>query len=1436
MVVLGTLALAPTATANDPDVSLMIGGPALLRPEGVAVDPAGNLWVTDTDANRVRELSPSGTPLLTFGQPGGGNGQFSQPIAIALGPDGTVYVGDFGANRIERFNSAGAFLSTFGSHGSGNGQFDGIGGIAVDSSGNVYVADSVNNRVQKFSATGQYQSQFGTTGSANGQLRAPSGIALDSAGNIYVADGLNCRVQKFDSSGQYVSAIGSPLDCTVGSGDGHVAIPSGVTVDRSGNVYIADIAFRVQKFNSAGQFQWRVGAPVSDQTPSALPGRFASPEGLAIDSAGNLYVADGANRRIEKFNSAGAYQSQIAGATFGPNGLASPAGIAVNRSGDIFVADTSSGSEIQRYNSAGVHQSHIGSLGVAGGFLNDADDVAVDGAGNMYVVEKSAHTVFKLDSTGTVLAVIGSDVLTEPEGVTVDSAGNVYVADAGTNHVQKFGPDGTPVLTIGTKGSGNGQFLRPWDVAVDSAGNLYVSDNFNHRVEKFDSTGAYKSQFGSVGSGNGQFKYPGWIAVDAADNVYVADTQNHRVEKFDSTGAYKSQFGTFGSGNGQFGTPEGIAVDAAGNAYVSDNNGNHRVEKFNSAGAYVSQFGATGSANAQFNDIRGLALDQSGHVYVVDNGNHRVQKFDPSGNYQAQFGSAAGADGTFLFPRGLAVDAGDNLYVADWGNSRIQKFDAAGTFQSKFGDANSVPTDAAIDSAGKTYVTDSLNGVIERFGPDGARLPDLALPPGTGPGQIKGLEGIALDSAGNIYVTDPVQGRVLKFDPTGVFKFEIDGFLGQSLIHPWGVTVDSKGNIYVADPGWSSVFKFNAVGSYVRFWQGDDMAVPLVSGVHQHRRPAGDLAPGPGGPHQSASYGEAAAAGTPTRSPTRYHPDADTDRTNDAAVEPQAERGEATRRREREVRGDGEEHGEDRRLAREGLRAAAQERQEECEGGVQIHQHVGGGPLSARDHHRQDDAEGPRHLQARVHGDFRHRLHGAREGQSEGRPAQMRNTIDGGVMYRLRRSFVLILGVSVALAFAPAARADHWERGPDLDYPHGLASTPTLHDGSFLVFGALGGGNPDPFSVLRYDPGSGTFTHIEDALYANIRPITVTLKDGRVLLAGGQSPQDGSHQKTAQVYDPSTDAWTPVNNTMSIGRQSTPLNPGATLLPDGRVLFASSQDPTVSHNEVDIYDPRTNAFTSAAPLHHARTLSAQTLLPDGRVLVAGGANETGAVNTGEVYDPATNTWRDTANDVPEQHLYPLLQTLANGKVLLGGGFTNVNAPGAPAHLGSVRPRDEHVRPGRSDALGPHRRGGGDAARRAGPGDGRRRRRRQPDRRRGNLFPLLGNVDHRRPDGHALALSSSGRPSGRSRLRLLRERVDRKCADDDVHAVLRAERAAQRQRGGRPRFGDGQLGGARVERRQPDPRLHRDGLRPASRSTPPAPERRSRSVGWPTARR
>jgi DNA-binding beta-propeller fold protein YncE len=264
-------------------------------PSDVAVDQEGNVYVADTDNNRIQVFSSNGTFISGWGKYGGANGTLRSPEGIAIDPlSGNVYVADTDNNRIQVFSSNGTFISGWGRYDPRalNGSFDHPKGVAVDQEGNVYVADTAHHRIQVFSSNGTFISGWGKYGGANGTLRSPEGIAIDPlSGNVYVADTDNNRIQVFSSNGTFMSKWGTHSPRAL---NGSFSSPSDVTVDQEGNVYVADAGNnRIQVFSSNGTFMSKWG------TYGRAREHLMSPEGIAIDPlSGNVYVADAANSRI----------------------------------------------------------------------------------------------------------------------------------------------------------------------------------------------------------------------------------------------------------------------------------------------------------------------------------------------------------------------------------------------------------------------------------------------------------------------------------------------------------------------------------------------------------------------------------------------------------------------------------------------------------------------------------------------------------------------------------------------------------------------------------------------------------------------------------------------------------------------------------------------------------------------------------------------------------------------------------------------------------------------------------------------------------------------------------------------------------------------------------------------------------------------------------
>ncbi len=257
-------------------------------PAGVETDQFGNLYVADSEQNRIQKFNPSGEYLDQWDGSASGNGTFNLPAGLTFTPDGSIYVLEtYGSRRVMKFDSNWNYLSQWGGTGSGNGKFNSPSGITSDSLGNIYILDAGNRRVQKFDSDGTYITKWGSNGSGNGQFFIPQGIATDSDDNIYVADTYNDRVQKFDSDGAYITKWGSN-----GSGNGQFNQPFGIEIDSQGNVNVADIGnSRIQKFDANGTYlaQWGTEVP-----------SFA-PYYIAADSKGNVYASDGNNLLIQKF-------------------------------------------------------------------------------------------------------------------------------------------------------------------------------------------------------------------------------------------------------------------------------------------------------------------------------------------------------------------------------------------------------------------------------------------------------------------------------------------------------------------------------------------------------------------------------------------------------------------------------------------------------------------------------------------------------------------------------------------------------------------------------------------------------------------------------------------------------------------------------------------------------------------------------------------------------------------------------------------------------------------------------------------------------------------------------------------------------------------------------------------------------------------------------
>ncbi len=299
-----------------------------------------------------------------------------------------------------------------------------------------------------------------------------------------------------------------------------------------------------------------------------------------------------------------------------------PAGIAVDSHGEVYVADARN-HRIQKFDANGTFLTAWGSLGSGVGEMWHPLGLAVDSADRVYVVDSANSRIQIFDRTGAYLDHWGS-VTSQPadgeffwpSGVAVSSQDQVYVTDQGSldriwgHNVQVFEATGDFLYRWGVSGTGVGNFVFPSGIAIDASDAVYVADTGNHRIQKSDALGNFVQAFGGFGTGAGQLNQPRGLAVDAAGALYVADWANHRVQVFDATGIATVSWGVAGTGGGEFLFPFFVAVDAAGNVFVSDTL-NHRVQKFSfgrQIDVVVKPGGGTPSVNLRSNGLLKVAV------------------------------------------------------------------------------------------------------------------------------------------------------------------------------------------------------------------------------------------------------------------------------------------------------------------------------------------------------------------------------------------------------------------------------------------------------------------------------------------------------------------------------------------------------------------------------------------------------------------------------------------------------------------------------------------------------------------------------------------------------------------------------------------------------------------------------------------------------------
>jgi sugar lactone lactonase YvrE len=674
----GPAAITTLAGGVGPSIGLATGL-GLRYPIFPTVDAAGNIFFVDVDDHRVWKITPDGTMSVVAGNGMAGlsgdggpatSASLNLPQAVAVNSAGNLYITDANNNRIRMVTPAGVISTLAGTGIAGFGgdrgpalqaQVNSPGGIVTDSAGNIFFSDDINYRIRMVTpagiistvagnGSGAYSGDGGPAASAGlGPLNSP-GMALDIVGNLYIPDGVG-RVRKVAPSGIISTVAGNGTAGFKGDGSAATAAsldaPSGVAVDPAGSLYISDSNNnRIRRVTAAGIISTIAGNGTAGYNGegAAVNAQLNFPIGVALDTAGNLYIADPENRRLRKVTPAGAI-STVAGdgtAGFGGDGasatsavLGFPLGVALDSAGNVFIADYDN-NRVRKVTPFGLITTVAGTG--SPGFSGDEGPalaaklfkpygLAVDSGGNLLIADSYNERIRKVTAAGVISTFAGNGLSAfagdggpatkgqfYPFGIGLNSAGNLYIADWSNNRIRRVTPADviTTVAGSATKGFfGDGgpataaRLSGPYDVAVDGSGSLYIADTGNNRIRKVTPAGVISTVAGNNTngwSGDGgpaiaaSLSSPESVAVDGPGNLYIADAGNNRIRKVTPAGIISTIAGTGVSGfsgdggpaaSAQLSGPQGIKVDSAGNIYFADFL-NHRIREIVAQPAVVT--------------------------------------------------------------------------------------------------------------------------------------------------------------------------------------------------------------------------------------------------------------------------------------------------------------------------------------------------------------------------------------------------------------------------------------------------------------------------------------------------------------------------------------------------------------------------------------------------------------------------------------------------------------------------------------------------------------------------------------------------------------------------------------------------------------------------------------------------------------------------------
>ena len=727
-------------------------------PDGIAVDQQGNVFVSDRTNNTIRRITPAGVVTTIAGKAGvsgstdgpGADARFNYPRGLAVDAAGNIFVSERLNHTIRKITPSGQ-VSTFAGFPLSSGSTDGIGSsarfnnptdVVVDSSGVLYVTDFLGDRIRRISPDAAVTTYVFPTASGsapfipNSSTNSPIGLAINPERVLFAIEHNRNNVIRILPDNSLARIAGSDSYAT-GASDGlgtsaSFRFPVGIAADARGNCYIADTnSHTIRKINSNGWVSTIGGTPerIGQGIGIGAAAHFNTPTSLAVGPDGAIYVANKFGNNIVKgvvtgpeievsssmplsppvwidsygkrdFGTVNVGSQTTASFTIGNSGLATLTGIGASLTG-VSASDFS---------------------------IVTAPAPTIDPAGTSILAIR-----FSPSSTGTKSAVLHlSNTDADESDYTITLSG--YATDATptgsfcwNNHAGGMGSAG---LTNGRLM--DARFRSPGAIAVGLTGTLYIADTGNHVIRKVTSSGIVTTLAGQVsaaGSTNGQGAYarftsPKAVAVDANENVYVADTGKHIIRKITPDGTVTTLAGLAGtsgsldgSGNtARFKSPSGIAFDPVGGRLIVADYANHTLRAVSLDGNVSTIAGSplvSGSvdgpaSSARFYNPYGVAVDASGNIFVCDYSNHTIRILRNNGEVSTLAGQAAtpgsvdgqGTAALLSNPSAITLAADDSAYFTDAGKHTVRKLSASGAVTTLGGDAGA--TSGAAEGIGNT--------------------------------------------------------------------------------------------------------------------------------------------------------------------------------------------------------------------------------------------------------------------------------------------------------------------------------------------------------------------------------------------------------------------------------------------------------------------------------------------------------------------------------------------------------------------------------------------------------------------------------------------------------------------------------------------------------------------------------------------------------------